>query len=99
MNPPRSSFAPRILRTFDGHGAYVRAYGDHYFLCASDLNHYLDPGTTWEEPDAQRRAVLLLVAEIEAEPSAFTSVGSYRFLDVDEYVQHRRRLVNNIRAC
>lgn len=99
MKPPRLSFTPRILRTFDGHGAYVRAYEDYYFLCAADLNQHLDPGQTWEEPEARRRTAILLVAEIEVEPSASTTAGSFRFTDVDEYAQHRSRLTHNIRAC
>jgi hypothetical protein len=99
MKPPRLYYIPRILRTFDGHGAYVRACGEHYFLCAADLSRYLETGTTWEEPEAQRRAIILLVAEIEVEPSTSTSAGSFCFTDVDEYAQHRSRLTHNIRAC
>jgi hypothetical protein len=99
MNPPRLSSAPRILRTFDDHGAYVRAYGDHYFLCAADLNHYLASGKPWDDPEAQRRAIVFLVAEVEAERSASTSAGSLRFADADHYVEHRRRLANTMRIC
>jgi hypothetical protein len=86
-----------ILEIFDGHGAYCCAWGACYFLCAADLNRCLEAGTTWEDPEAQRRAVILLVAEIEVESS--TAAGSFRFTDVDEYAQHRSRLTHNIRTC
>ena len=89
----------KILKIFNGHGAYVRACGEHYFLCAADLNRQLDPGKAWDEPEAQRRVLILLVAEIEAEFSASTSAGSHRFTVVDDYVRHRRGLNKSIRTC
>lgn len=98
MNPSRSSFLPRILQTFDGHGAYIEAYGEHYFLCAADLNEHLRPGASWDDPEAQCRAIIFLVAEIEAETSVSTPAGSLRFPDVEEYVRHRHRLGLTIRA-
>lgn len=98
MKPPRLSSTSCILRTFDGHGAYCRIWGNYYFLCAADLNCHLDPGKAWEEPEAQRRAIILLVAEIEAEPSASTSAGSFRFANIEEYSRHRHRLGLTIRA-
>lgn len=90
--------SPRVLKTFDGHGAYVESHGDHYFLCAAELNHFLDPGTSWDSPDARIPAVVRLVAEIEIESSAMTALGSFRFEDRDHYRKHRRTLSGIIRA-
>jgi hypothetical protein len=82
----------KILATFEQHGCYVRAWGDHYFLAASELNHHLEPGTTWDDPQAQVRAATALIAEVETDPRATTSGGSSRFTDRDEYRRHRRSL-------
>lgn len=89
----------RIIRSFEGHGAYCRAWGDYYFLCDADFNRCLESDSTWQDFEAQRRALIMLVAEIEMEPSASTFSGSLRFTEVDEYLEHRINLANNVRAC
>ena len=99
MNPSRSFFAPRILITFDGHGAYVRDCGYYYLLCAAELNQCLEPGTTWDDPEARIPAVIRLIAEIAVEPHAATLLGSFRLEDLDDYRRHRRRLSKMLRAA
>ncbi len=95
--PPSPNARTKILATIDHHGCFVRHYGDFYFLAAAELNSHLPPGMTFEDPASGLRAALSVISEIEIEPKAMTSMGSFRFDSPSEYRRHRRALSKAIR--